>query len=380
MVTPEFKQLKGRVSSTGRYTVRIGKREFIDFSGAAMAVGHNFVRSEELITPLTYLIFRNIYTERLISGLTKLSGFNDVAFTTSGTEACDAALEMNYGKPYISFEGAYHGLDFITNLVSNGTGIDSKNKIIHLKFPKYGLSGDSAIDYNEKILKRASKKFDIYGAALITELIQSDGGINVMTGEFASSLKENISDYGLQLIVDEVYTALGRSGEMLLFKKYGFRPDYVCLGKALGAGFPLGAVLYNGEYPLYKNNLVSMQAATMFTARVALKVLDRITQERIRFVKELSKEIMKALNDVNSKRIREVRGMGFMMGVDLADKDGNPDQKYALELRDKLARKGVVCTLTGENNNVLKITPPVTIPRGVLMNGISIITDELRKG
>ena len=380
MVTPEFKQLKGRVSSTGRYTVRIGKREFIDFSGAAMAVGHNFVSSDEFITPLTYLIFRNIYTERLITSLRKLSGFNDVAFTTSGTEACDAALEMNYGKSYVSFEGAYHGLDFITNLVSNGEGIDAKNKIIHLKFPKYGLSEDVAIDYNEKLLRTASRKFDIDGGALITELIQSDGGINVMTVDFAKSLKENIADYRLGLIVDEVYTALGRSGEMFLFKKYGFRPDYVCLGKALGAGFPLGAVMYNGEYPLYKNNLVSMQAATMFTSRVALKVLGRITEERIRFVKDTSKEIMNVLNDINSKRMREVRGMGFMIGIDLGDKNGNPDQRYALELRNRLAGKGVVCTLTGENNNVLKITPPVTIPRGMLMKGISIISDELKKG
>ena len=380
MVTPEFKQLKGRVTSTDRFTVRIGKREFLDFSGAAMAVGHNFVRPEELITPLTYLIYRNTYTERLISTLKKLSGFNDVAFTTSGTEACDAALEMNYGRPYISFEGAYHGLDFITNLVSNGTGIDVRNKIIHLKFPKYGLRDDAAIEYNEKMLRMASRKFDLEGGALITELIQSDGGINVMTDEFSRSLKEGIADYGLRLIVDEVYTALGRSGEMFLSRKYGLRPDYLCLGKALGAGFPLGAVLYNGDYPLYKNNLVSMQAATMFTARVALKVLGKITEKRIRFVKDSSKEIMSALNDVDSKRIREVRGMGFMIGVELGDEDGNPDQGYALALRNKLARKGVVCTLTGENNNVLKITPPVTIPRGLLMQGISFITDELQKG
>ena len=131
---------------------------------------------------------------------------------------------------------------------------------------------------------------------------------------------------------------------------------------------------------MYKNNLVSMQAATMFTSKVALKVLGRITEERIRFVKETSKEIMNVLSDINSKRMREVRGMGFMIGIDLGDKNGNPDQRYALELRNRLAGKGVVCTLTGENNNVLKITPPVTIPRGMLMKGISIISDELKKG
>ncbi|MDA8055538.1 MAG: aminotransferase class III-fold pyridoxal phosphate-dependent enzyme [Thermoplasmatales archaeon] len=378
MVTPEFKQLSGKVTSTGRYTVKIGGKEFIDFSGAAMAVGHNFVQPKELISPLTYLIYRNSYTEQLIERLATISGFENVAFTTSGTEACDAALEMNYGRPYISFEGAYHGLDYITNLVSNGEGIDERNKIVHLKFPNREISDETAIAANDRILRRASKQFDIQGSVVITELIQSDGGINVMTEQFARALKDTLREYNMRLVIDEVYTALGRSGEMLLFKRYGFKPDYVCLGKALGAGFPLGAVLFNEQYPLYKNNLVSMQAASMFTSRVALKVLGKITEERIRYVRETSRYIMKRLVEIESQRIREVRGRGFMIGVDLVNSSGKPDPKYALDVRNRIARLGVVCTLTGSQNNVLKITPPVTAPFGVIERGISIISETLR--
>ncbi len=378
MVTPEFKQLRGRVSSTGRYTVKIGKKEFIDFSGAAMAVGHNFVQPGELVSPITYLIYRNKYTERLIKRLGTISGFNNVAFTTSGTEACDAALEINYGRPYISFEGAYHGLDYITNLVSNGEGIDRRNRIVHLKFPSTGMSDESVITANERILKQASRIFDIEGSTVITELIQSDGGINVMSEQFARALKDVLGDYNMRLIIDEVYSALGRSGEMFLFRRYGFKPDYVCIGKALGAGFPLGAVLFNGQYPLYKNNLVSMQAATMFTSRVALKVLGKITEDRLRFVNETSKHIMKNLREVGNRRIREVRGKGFMIGVDLVNSKGKPDPKYALDVRNRIARLGVVCTLTGSQNNVLKITPPVTAPIGVIEKGISIILEVLK--
>ncbi len=378
MVTPEFKQLRGRVSSTGRYTVKIGKKEFIDFSGAAMAVGHNFVQPGELVSPITYLIYRNKYTERLIKRLGTISGFKNVAFTTSGTEACDAALEMNYGRPYISFEGAYHGLDYITNLVSNGEGIDKRNRIVHLKFPGTGMSDESVISANERILKQASRVFDIEGSTVITELIQSDGGINVMSEQFARALKDVLGDYNMRLIIDEVYSALGRSGEMFLFRRYGFKPDYVCIGKALGAGFPLGAVLFNGQYPLYKNNLVSMQAATMFTSRVALKVLGKITEDRLRFVNETSKHIMKNLREVGNRRIREVRGKGFMIGVDLVNSKGKPDPKYALDVRNRIARLGVVCTLTGSQNNVLKITPPVTAPIGVIEKGISIILEVLK--
>ena len=378
MVTPEFKQLRGRVSSTGRFTVKIGRKEYIDFSGAAMAVGHNFVRPDELISPLTYLIYRNKYTERLTKRLTSISGFDNVAFSTSGTEACDSALQMNYGRPYISFEGAYHGLDYITNLVSNGNGIDLSNKIVHLRFPNTELSEEGAIDANDRILKKASRRFDLRGSAMITELIQSDGGINVMTDSFARYVKETINEFGMKLIVDEVYTALGRSGEMFLFKRYGFKPDYLCLGKALGAGFPLGAVLYSDEYPLYKNNLVSMQAATMFTARVALKVLSKITEERLRYVNEMSRQIIDSLREIESGNILEVRGRGFMIGVELVDSRGRPDPKYALEVRDKAAKGGVVCTLTGANNNVLKITPPVTAPAQIVEKGVSIIAETLR--
>ncbi|MEM0160041.1 MAG: aminotransferase class III-fold pyridoxal phosphate-dependent enzyme [Candidatus Micrarchaeaceae archaeon] len=377
MVTPEFKQLTGRVSSTSRYAVKIGTKEYIDFSGAAMAVGHNFVRPNELISPVTYLIYRNAYTDSLIRKLSTISGFKNVVFSTSGTEACDAALEMNYGRPYVSFEGAYHGLDYITNLVSNGQGIDKKNRIVHLKFPNSRVTDESAIAANEEILKQASREFDIYGGAVITELIQSDGGINVMSEHFARSVKDMLNEYNMRLIIDEVYTALGRSGEMFLSHEYGFKPDYVCLGKALGAGFPLGAVLLNDQYPLYKNNLISMQAATMFTARVALKVLRTITKEKLRYVRETGRYIMKILREIDSERIREVRGRGFMIGVDLVDSSGRPDPKYALEVRNRIAKMGVVCTLIGPDNNVLKITPPVTAPISVIRRGVSIISETL---
>lgn len=378
MVTPEFKQIRGRIRTVRKYTVDIRRKEYLDFSGAAMAVGHNFVTPSDLTSPVSFLVFRNSYTERLMGKLKTMSGFSNVAFATSGTEACDAALQMNYGKAYISFEGAYHGLDYITYLVSNGTGIDRKNGIVHLKFPNSEVSEEYAIQENERILKKASRVLDTEGGTVITELVQSDGGINVMGKQFASSLKEMVRDFNLRLIVDEVYTALGRSGEMFLYKSYGLRPNSVCLGKALGAGLPLGAVLYNGDYPLYKNNVVSMQAATMFTARVALKVLSRITEEEVRYVREMGKEIIERLQEIRNERIKEVRGRGFMIGVEFVDSRGKPDPEYSLKMRNRIAKKGVVCTLVGAKNNVLKITPPVTIPRRMLERGVSIIADELK--
>lgn len=379
MVTPEFRQIRGNVTSASKYSVIIGRKKYLDFSGAAMAVGYNFIHARDILPPISYLVYHNRYTERLISKLKEMSSFKNVAFSTSGTEACDAALEMNYGNALASFEGSYHGLDFITNAVSNGEGIDFHNRIVHLKFPNSRMDDSTAISINEKILRKASRHFSLERGAIIVELIQSDGGMNVMSSNFADALKDWLNEYSMRLIVDEVYTALGRSGELFLSKKYRFKADYICLGKALGAGLPLGAVLSNKEYPLFRNNLISMQAATMFTAAVALKVLGKVTEERISYVRRMGKYILDVLSEIRNNRILEVRGKGFMIGVELVNHSGVPDPKYALYVREKAARKGVVCTLTGPSNNVLKITPPITIPEGMLEKGISIISDVLRE-
>lgn len=374
MVKPEFKPFSFMVEGADRFHVISNGKSLLDFSGSAMTTGYNFIKTEWLEPVVSRLVFDNPYTEELTRRLLAASGFQNAAFSTSGTEACDTAL-TRYGKPFSALEGAYHGLTFLTATVSNGTGYDRSNNVIHLKCPSSSLSLDDAISYDRDLLN--SIPDDVRNGTLIFELIQSDGGVNILPEEFVKYLFKVAADLELKTIVDEVYTGFGRSGELFLFKKYGIEPDMVCLGKGMAAGLPIGSVLYNGNWNLPYNQVVSMQAANMFVSRVGVEVLRSMDEKRLDFVRKQGMEMVKTLSEIDNSRIYEVRGRGFMIGVELVDGNNQPDGKYAFIVREKLADKGVICSLTGENNNVLKITPPVLIDEETLWQGIDKIVSTL---
>ena len=373
MVQPEFKPFSIFVNKADQFRVFDNDRDYIDFSGSAMTTGYNFIRSEWLEPQVSRLVFDNVYTHKLTESLKSVSGYSRVAFATSGTEACDTAL-TRFGKPIFSLEGAYHGLTYLTRQVSNGTGFDEANNIIHLKCPNRNVSIDEAIEYNSRILQ--SGRIILDGGTLILELIQSDGGVNILPQKFVKYLFDLAAELGLRTVVDEVYTGYGRSGEMLLSKKYGIKPDMICIGKGMAAGLPLGAVLYNGDWELPYNQVVSMQAGNMFVSRVAVEVLNAIGETKLEFVRKEGKEILKRLSEIRNDHIGSTRGLGFMIGVELLN-NGYPDGKYALKIRERLLENGVVCSLTGEFNNVLKITPPVLIDKQTLDLGIESIIKVL---
>jgi acetylornithine/N-succinyldiaminopimelate aminotransferase len=376
MVKPEFRPFNEIVTGADRFHVICKGRHLLDFSGSAMTTGYNFIKPEWLSPAVSRLVFTNNYTMELKKRLTEMTGFENVAFSTSGTEACDTALSR-FGKPIIALEGAYHGLTFLTRLVSNGTGYDEENNIIHFKCPGPDISTAEAMTYNHEILKNTL--VNINGGTMIIELIQSDGGVNVLPVGFVRELFALAKEFGLHTIVDEVYTGYGRSGEMFLHQKYQVHPDMVCIGKGMAAGLPLGAVLYNNTWDLPYNDVVSMSAGSMFVSRVAIEVIKQLDEMRLDYVRRNGKEIINKLLTIKNNRITSVRGRGYMIGIEFKDDNGNPDGKYALQIRNRLFNSGVVCSLTGYSNNVLKITPPVLIDQESLNNGINIIMDVLSK-
>ncbi len=374
MVKPEFKPFPFVVKSAENFRVYSENKSIIDFSGSAMTTGYNFIKKNWIEPTVSRLVFSNVYTSQLTKMLIELSGFNNVAFSTSGTEACDAAL-YRFGRPIISLEGAYHGLTYLTNLVSNGTGYDEKNDILHLKVPNNSQDIDRIITSDEELLKHIKPRKN--EGTLIMELIQSDGGVRVLPIEFIKYLFEVAQRLNLRVIVDEVYTGYGRSGELFLFKKYGIMPDMVCIGKGMAAGLPLGAVLYNGDWKLPINQVLTMQGGNMFTSRVAIEVLNALTQDRLEFVRKKGGEIIQMISSIKNSNIKSVRGLGFMIGVEFTDSHGNPLSDYAIMIRNELFENDVSCSLTGAYNNVLKITPPVLIDEATLDEGINKIVKVL---
>ncbi len=377
MVNPEFKSFNLTVKSAGRFTLQTNRGEMVDFSGSAMTAGYRFC--ELPIEPISALVFRTEPLIKLNKRLKQLSGYQKAAYANSGTEACDMALSR-HGGAIISFEGSYHGRSFLTFRASNGTGIDRNLKIVHLKYPGNSVPMERVIEYNSGMLDEASKLFSIEGASIILELIQSDGGEIVAPKVFLDYIEKLVEKHKMHLIIDEVYTGAGRSGSFLLSREYGLNPDMICLGKGIAAGLPMGIVLYNGEWSLpTENGALGMLGGNSMACAAALKVLDSLADDRLRFVMQKGEEIMSRIRKVNNPKVGEVRGRGFMIGVEFVDSSGKPNTGFAYRFRDALVENHVICGLVGEANNVLKITPPVLIDDETMEKGIRAILKTLKE-
>ncbi len=375
MVVPEFRGFPFIVTGTDRFYVVAGSRKYLDFSGSAMTTGYDFLRKEDFVSPVSTLVFRNTWNDRLTKKLKLVSGKGNVVYCTSGTEACETALSR-YQKPIIALENAYHGKGYLTYRASNGTGIDTKNRIVHLRVSQDSSEDDNAQSFNEYLIRKASRSFDIDGSTIIFELVQSDGGVNILSDDFISSLKKIASANHMHMAIDEVYTGMGRSGELLLSLKKGLKPEMICIGKGMAAGLPLSAVLYDGDWDISYNGAFGMQSGNMLCSKAAIKTIGGLTEKRLSFVRRKGKEIVKRLGSISNEKIKSVRGIGFMIGVELT-KSGKPLTDYAYGLRSELLKKGVVCSLVGAKSNIIKITPPPYIDEKTLDAGIDRIAEAL---
>ncbi len=375
MVVPEFRGFPFVVTGTDRFYVVAGSRKYLDFSGSAMTTGYDFLRKEDFVSPVSTLVFRSTWNDRLTKKLKLVSGKDNVVYCTSGTEACETALSR-YQKPIIALENAYHGKGYLTYMASNGTGIDTKNRVVHLRVPQDSSEDRTTQSFNEDLIRKASRSFDIDGSTIIFELVQSDGGVNILSDDFISSLKKIAFANHMHMAIDEVYTGMGRSGELLLSLKKGLKPEMICIGKGMAAGLPLSAVLYDGDWNISYNGAFGMQSGNMLCSKAAIKTIGGLTEKRLSFVRRKGKEIVKRLGSISNEKIKSVRGIGFMIGVELT-KSGKPLTDYSYELRSELLKKGVVCSLVGAKSNIIKITPPPYIDEKTLDAGIDRIAEAL---
>jgi len=140
----------------------------------------------------------------------------------------------------------------------------------------------------------------------------------------------------------------------------------VCLGKGMAAGLPSGAVLYNGEWGLPYHGELSMQGGNMATSFAPLKVLDFLTEEKLLGVREQGEMVIREIRKINSPHFFEVSGKGYMIRIEVGDKD-KFDHEKANEIRKNFYENGVIITLVGKHNNIIKITPPLTITQSEIL-------------
>ena len=189
------------------------------------------------------------------------------------------------------------------------------------------------------------------------EFIQGEGGIFVVSPAFVEALKELRQKFGFLIIADEIQSGIGRTGKFFAFEHFGLRPDIVVLAKAVGGGLPLGAFLGNERvadvftYGVHGTTFGGNPVACAAGVAVLEEVLQNGLMKKAGEVGQYLKGEFLKLQSVFPKLIREVRGIGCMLGIDLT-RDGQP-------VVDELQNRGYLVNCT--HNTVLRFLPPYIV-------------------
>ena len=295
----------------------------------------------------------------------------------SGSDANDTAVRIvtaASGRPrVISFAGAYHGALTGSLAISGHPALDTGPKaagLIRLPYPdpRDGAeAGDDVLEQLDAHLARHGEEV----AALFVEPILSDGGLIVPPAGFLRGLGERCRAHGVLLVCDEVKVGLARTGTLHAFEADGVTPDLVCLGKGLGGGLPLSAVIGPAAVMDHSSAFSLMTTAgNPVCASAGLAVLDVIERYRLaaRAV-EAGARLQAGLRALGSPLVGDVRGRGLAVGVELT----TPGAAAKVCLR--AAELGAVFYYVG--TDVLELTPALTISDPEIDEGVELIGQAL---
>jgi acetylornithine/LysW-gamma-L-lysine aminotransferase len=206
-------------------------------------------------------------------------------------------------------------------------------------------------------------------AAVLLEVVQGEGGVRPGAADYLRGAQELCHQRGALLILDEVQTGIGRTGRMFAYEHHDLRPDLVCLAKSLAAGVPMGAILIGervGAIP--KRVHGSTFGGNPLACAAALAVLETVEAEGLcARAERLGAKTRAGLEALNASAVREVRGLGLMIGVELKHKVG--------PLVKALRERGVLAL--GAGANVLRLLPPLVIAEPDLERVVSTIGECL---
>ncbi len=342
-----------------------GKRYLDFFSGLSVNnLGHCHPRILKAVKEqlAKHLHISNLYYDRLqvelAEKLVKSSIPGKVFFSNSGAEANECAIKLarKYGHlqggkkenrhKIIVFENSFHGRTLATLSAT-------RQKKFQKGFTPL-LSGFKQAKFNE--LSTVKRAIDNNTCAIMVEPVQGEGGVRVASGSFLRGLRGLCNKSKLLLIFDEIQSGMGRTGKMFAYQHYGIKPDILTLAKGVGGGLPLGATIakdriarlfaYGNHGSTFGGNPVSVAAGL-----AAVKLLN---VELLNQVKIMGSYFMKRLNGLKSKypkRIKQVRGLGLMVGMELKG-EGE-------EIVKKCFEQGILINCT--QKRVLRFLPPLII-------------------
>lgn len=301
----------------------------------------------------------------LTERLTELTGMKKAFLCNSGAEANEAAIKTarkysfdKYGKgrsTIIALYNSFHGRT-ITTLAATG------QEVFHNYFFPF-TEGFKFVHINDFEQLQNAITPDV--CAILAEPIQGEGGVNVMTNEFAKLIHSICEKNDILSIFDEIQTGVARTGRIYAFQHFGFIPDIITSAKGLGGGLPIGAMIC-GEKT--KDVLSSGTHGTTFGGNPvvcagALEVLRRVSaREFMMSVGEKGRYITEKLLKMDLPNIIQIRGKGLMIGIKI---DGDPKDYVK-----KGIENGLLMLTAGKD--VIRLLPPLVISHDEIDEGINI--------
>ncbi len=293
--------------------------------------------------------FYNDQRAQLLAELTRIAppGLERAFLCNSGTEAVEAAFKFarltTCRTKVVAAMRGFHGRTF-------GALSATWRKVYRQPFEPL-VPGFEFVPYNR--LERMQQAVDEETAAVILEVVQGEGGVNPGDGAYLRGVQTLCQERGTLFIVDEVQTGFGRTGRMFASLHYDLQPDLMCVAKSIAGGLPMGAVLIGprvGDLP--KKVHGSTFGGNPLVCAAALATIRYIEAEHLpQRAAELGARLLAGLKGISSPRIRQVRGLGLMVGVELKGKSG----PYLAAL----AERGVLALAAGAT--VMRFLPPLVI-------------------
>ena len=361
------------ISGKGSIVKDSSDKEYIDM-GSGIAVNSFGIADDEWIAAVTEQLSKlqhtsNLYYTEPCALLAKMlcekTGMSKVFFSNSGAEANECAIKVarkyamdKKGSDYytiITLKNSFHGRTLTT---LSATGQDHYHELFNPLTPGFVHAEANNAD---ELIKLASENKT---AAIMMECVQGEGGVNCLNDDFVKSVAEYAKENDILLIIDEVQTGNGRTGELYAYMNYGITPDIVSTAKGIGGGLPLGATMLSKkvESVLGFGDHGSTFGGNPVCCAGAISIISRLDDAFLKDVKAKSKYIFDSLK--NAKGVKSVSGMGLMIGIET--------ERVAGDVVKECMEKGVLC-LTAKNK--VRLLPALNIDDKTLEKAINIIKE-----
>ena len=305
-------------------------------------------------------LFHNPLQSRLAERLCHLTGMEKAFFCNSGAEANECAIKLarKWGKKrrgddcheIITFEGSFHGRTYGAVSATAQPKYQTPFAPVVPGFRHAPLNDLHALD---ELLSENT-------CAVLLEPLQGESGVNIATPEFLASVRALCDEAEVLLICDEIQCGMGRTGHFLASQARHLRPDVVTVAKGIADGFPMGACLATGDAAttLVPGDHGSTFAGQPLACAAALATLDVLENEQLMnnaaVVGEHFRARLRQLQDEMPSVLREIRGLGLMVGMELAVPVAKAVMRHLLDA-------GIVINAVGDT--ILRFLPPLTVTR-----------------